>query len=170
MMRTLLILLMTGMSFLISCKKKIDDYSSRGTEYFPLRIGAERLCYYDSTHYSRLQNNTWVFHYLIKEFVKDTFTDQSGKLAYRLEQFRFTDTGRSFQFYDLIMVFLGEYGVQRVGENIRLLKISLPRAGEVLWNLNSRNNLPPVMLSYQNLYEPYHATYVKSDTAISITS
>jgi len=133
MMRVLLISLLLGMSLLMSCKKQTDDYTSRGAEYFPLRIGAERLYYYDSTHYSRLLNNTKVYHYLIQEFVKDTFTDQSGKLAYRLEQYRSTDTGRSYQFYDLITVSVSEYGVQRVEENRRNMVLSFPIRNLRVW-------------------------------------
>ena len=133
MTRLLLISLCLGMSLLISCKKETENYKSKGEEYYPLRIGAERLYQCDSIHYSRLLNNTKGYRYLIRELVKDTFTDQSGNLAYRLEQFISRDTGRSFQFYDLIAVNVNVYGVQRLEENRRNMVLSFPIRNLKVW-------------------------------------
>jgi hypothetical protein len=171
MMRVLLISLLLGMSLLMSCKKATDDYKSRGPEYFPMRIGAERLYYYDSVHYSRLQNNTRVFHYLIKEFVKDTFTDQSGKLAYRLEQYRSKDTGRSYEFYDLIAVSVSEYGVQRVEENRRNMVLSFPIRNLKVWYPYSYWNdsfNTYIKYQYTAVDKPFDNGYIQTPEAVFV--
>ncbi|MEK0422082.1 MAG: hypothetical protein EBV15_01500 [Bacteroidetes bacterium] len=171
MMRVLLISLLLGMSLLMSCKKATDDYKSRGPEYFPMRIGAERLYYYDSVHYSRLQNNTRVFHYLIKEFVKDTFTDQSGKLAYRLEQYRSKDTGRSYEFYDLIAVSVSEYGVQRVEENRRNMVLSFPIRNLKVWYPYSYWNdsfNTYIKYQYTAVDKPFDNGYIQNPEAVFV--
>jgi len=171
MMRVLLISLLLGMSLIMSCKKATDDYKSRGPEYFPMRIGAERLYYYDSVHYSRLQNNTRVFHYLIKEFVKDTFTDQSGKLAYRLEQYRSKDTGRSYEFYDLIAVSVSEYGVQRVEENRRNMVLSFPIRNLKVWYPYSYWNdsfNTYIKYQYTAVDKPFDNGYIQNPAAVFV--
>ncbi|MFN4913901.1 MAG: hypothetical protein ACK5FT_01160 [Sphingomonadales bacterium] len=171
MMRLLLISLWLGMSLLMSCKKETENYKSKGAEYFPLRIGAERLYQYDSVHYSRLLNNTRVYRYLIKEFVKDTFTDQSGNLAYRLEQFVSKDTGRSYQFYDLIAVNVNAYGVQRVEENRRNMVLSFPiRNLKVWYPFSYWNDSFNTFIKYQYsaVDKPFDNGYISNAEAVYV--
>lgn len=171
MMRWLLISLWLGMSLLMSCKKETENYKSKGSEYFPLRIGAERLYQYDSVHYSRLLNNTKVFRYLIKEFVKDTFMDQAGNLAYRLEQFVSKDTGRSYQFYDLIAVDVNEYGVQRVEENRRNMVLSFPIRNLKIWYPHSYwNDSFNTFIKYQYsaVDKPFDNGYISNPEAVYV--
>ncbi len=171
MMRLLLISLWLGMSLLMSCKKETENYKSKGAEYFPLRIGAERLYQYDSVHYSRLLNNTRVYRYLIKEFVKDTFTDQSGNLAYRLEQFVSKDTGRSYQFYDLIAVNVNAYGVQRIEENRRNMVLSFPiRNLKVWYPFSYWNDSFNTFIKYQYsaVDKPFDNGYISNAEAVYV--
>jgi hypothetical protein len=171
MMRLLLISLWLGMSLLMSCKKETENYKSKGAEYFPLRIGAERLYQYDSVHYSRLLNNTRVYRYLIKEFVKDTFTDQSGNLAYRLEQFVSKDTGRSYQFYDLIAVNVNAYGVQRIEDNRRNMVLSFPiRNLKVWYPFSYWNDSFNTFIKYQYsaVDKPFDNGYISNAEAVYV--
>jgi hypothetical protein len=133
MMRMLLISLWLCMSVIISCKKSTEDYRAKGPEYFPLRVGAERQYIYDSIHYSRLLNNTRSFRFWIKEFVKDSFVDQTGNLTYRFEQFISKDSGKSYIFYDLYTAVVTSSGVQRVEENRRNTVMSFPVRNLKLW-------------------------------------
>lgn len=170
-MRLLLISLWLGMSLLMSCKKETENYKSKGAEYFPLRIGAERLYQYDSVHYSRLLNNTRVYRYLIKEFVKDTFTDQSGNLAYRLEQFVSKDTGRSYQFYDLIAVNVNAYGVQRIEDNRRNMVLSFPiRNLKVWYPFSYWNDSFNTFIKYQYsaVDKPFDNGYISNAEAVYV--
>ncbi len=171
MMRLLLISLWLGMSLLMSCKKETENYKSKGAEYFPLRIGAERLYQYDSVHYSRLLNNTRVYRYLIKEFVKDTFTDQSGNLAYRLEQFVSKDTGRSYQFYDLIAVNVNAFGVQRIEDNRRNMVLSFPiRNLKVWYPFSYWNDSFNTFIKYQYsaVDKPFDNGYISNAEAVYV--
>lgn len=171
MMRTWLISAFLGMSLLISCKKATEDYKSKGPEYFPLRIGAERLYNYDSVRYSRLLNNTRIFRFRIKEFVKDTFTDQSGNLAYRLEQYISKDTGRSYAFYDLITVTVSEYGVQRVEENRRNMVLSFPIRNLKVWYPYSYWNdsfSTYIKYQYSAVDKPFNNGYIQNKEAVYV--
>lgn len=133
MIQRLLISLLLCMSFITSCKKAIEDYKAKGPEYYPLRVGAERLYLYDSVHYSRLLNNTRSFRFQVKEFVRDSFIDQTGNLTYRMEQFISKDSGKSFVFFRLYTATVTESGVQRIEENRRNMIMSFPVRNLKLW-------------------------------------
>jgi hypothetical protein len=162
---------MLGMSLVMSCKKSTEDYTSRGPEYFPMRIGAERLYSYDSVHYSRLLNNTRLYSYRIKELVKDTFTDQSGNLAYRLEQFISRDSGKSYQFYDLISVSITPYGVQRVEENRRNMVLSFPIRNLKVWYPYSFWNdsfATYIRYQYSAVDKPFNNGFIQNNEAVYV--
>jgi hypothetical protein len=133
MMRAMLISLLLSMSLVISCKKVTEDYKAKGPEYYPLRVGAERLYFYDSIHYSRLLNNTQRYQYRIKEFVKDSFFDLTGNVTYRIEQFISKDSGKSYSFFDLYTARVSSYGVQRTEENRTNMVMSFPIRNLKLW-------------------------------------
>jgi hypothetical protein len=125
-----------ALSFLVlfSCKENItEEYNFRGKEYYPLRRGAERNYFLDSVHYSRILNKVSYFKYRIRETITDSFLDLSGKINYRLEQFISRDSGRSYQFYDLLNTSVDEYGVQRDAENRKEQILSFPIRNQRSW-------------------------------------
>ena len=171
MIRCFFCFVVLGMILLSSCKKEIENYAAKGQEYFPLRVGAERHYYYDSIHYSRILNNTQVYHYWIKEFVKDSFIDQSGNVAYRLEQYISRDTGKSFSFYDLITVSLNEYGVQRVEENRRNMALSFPIRNLKVWYPYSYWNdsfSTYIKYQYTEVDKPFDNGYMQTPNAVFV--
>lgn len=125
-MKSAFLIILPLLLFVASCRTETEEYRARGLEYFPLRVGSERLYMYDSVSYSRLTASIRYYSFRIREVVKDSFTDQAGKIAYRLEQYESRDTGRSYQFRALHIVNTDAYGVQRVEDNRRNLVLSFP--------------------------------------------
>ena len=171
MMRWFAILPFLALWMLCGCKKTTDDYKAKGLEYFPIRVGAERHYEYDSIHYSRIQNKAQVFHFLIKEFVKDSFIDQAGNNAYRLEQFVSKDTGKSYQFFDLVTVSINGFGVQRVEENRRNQVLSFPIRNLKMWYPYSYWNdsfNSYIKFQYTAVGKPFSNGFVQSADAVYI--
>jgi hypothetical protein len=110
--------------------------------------------------------DTFSFEYM--EIVDTVFFDNVNEPAARMKIVTRKDSLDFWQFRRMYYAKTTEAFYERIEDNIRLLKISFPPAEDVLWNLNSRNNLPPVMLSYQNLYEPYQGEFMKSDTTLTV--
>lgn len=127
-------IILFGLLGLTACREnKISEYSNLGKEYYPLRRGAERRYIMDSVHYSRILNKVTYYKFWLKEVVADSFTDQSGKLTYRIEQYISRDTGRSYQFYDLLTTSVDEYGAQRNSENRQEQILSFPIRNQRSW-------------------------------------
>jgi hypothetical protein len=119
---------------LVACRDDVtEDYTYRGKEYYPLRLGAERFYFLDSVHYSRILNKVSYYKYRVREVIADSFLDQSDKLTYRLEQYISRDTGRSYQFYDLLTTSVDEYGIQRESDNRRQQIMSFPIRNQRSW-------------------------------------
>jgi hypothetical protein len=114
----------------------------------------------------RLQPDTFSFDYM--EIVDTLFLDNIHEPAARIKIVTRKDSLDFWQFRRMCYAKITPSFYERIEENQRYLKISFPPAEDVLWNLNSRNNQPPAMLSYQNLFEPFLGTYVKSDTTLTV--
>jgi hypothetical protein len=171
MMRTMLISLLLSMSLVISCKKTTEDYKAKGPEYYPLRVGAERLYYYDSIHYSRLLNNTQLYHRRIKEFVKDSFIDNTGNISYRIEQFISKDSGKTYSFFDLYTATVSGYGVQRTEENRTNMVMSFPIRNLKLWypyNLWNDSFNTYIKYQYTAVDKPFDNGYISNPEAVYV--
>jgi hypothetical protein len=168
---------MRGLSILVlavlvvfGCRKDSlnkDDYESLSDW---IKFSKNSRCIYrvDSIAFRRDNPLPDTFSFEYMEIVDTVFFDNVNEPAARLKIVTRKDSLDFWQFRRMYYAKTTEAFYERIEDNIRLLKISFPPAEDVLWNLNSRNNLPPVMLSYQNLYEPYQGEFMKSDTTLTV--
>jgi hypothetical protein len=141
--------------FLASCKKKKEDESSvLGLDYYPTKLGRFVVYDVDSTVYNDLTLDTTYYKYRIKEKLADNFTDNQGHAAIRLE--RYIKMFNPNKPYDSIpytikevwMVNADNKSVQVVENNIRFTKMIFPVALNSSWNGNANNNLGENSYSY----------------------
>ena len=141
---------------MISCsKKKIpQDISVLGIDYYPNILGKYVIYDVDSLVYTDLPKDTLVFKYRIKEKLAESYTDNSGMPAIRLE--RFIKKYTASKSYDSIpwtikevwMVNASEKSVQVVESNIRFTKLIFPIQEKSIWNGNVGNTLGDEIYSY----------------------
>jgi len=155
---------------LIACRK--DSLSNNTheslSEWIQLNENSRRIYRVDSIAYIRDNPLPDTFSFEYMEIVDTVFFDNVNEPTARIKIVTRKDSLDFWQFKRMYYAKTTDAYYERVEENIRLLKVSFPPSEDVIWNLNSRNNLPPLMLSYLNLYEPYQGTYVKSDTTLTI--
>jgi hypothetical protein len=134
--------------FLASCKKKKEEESSvLGLDYYPTKLGRFVIYDVDSTVYNDLTLDTTYYKYRIKEKLADNFTDNQGHPAIRLE--RYIKMFNPNKPYDSIpytikevwMVNADNKSVQVVESNVRYTKMIFPVALNSNWNGNANNNL-----------------------------
>ena len=136
--------------FVTSCtKKKIpQDDSLLGLDYYPTTKGKYVIYDVDSTVYNNFPTITVInTKYRIKEKIADSYTDNEGQPAIRLE--RYIKMFNATKPYDSIpwtikevwMVNANKKIIQVSEGNIRYTKLIFPVQTGASWNGNARNTL-----------------------------
>ena len=137
------------MLLLISCSKKTipQDAGLLGLDYYPTSSGKYVVYDIDSTIYTDLPRDTIVYKYRIKEKIADSYTDNQGKPAIRLE--RYIKKYNPLKSYDSIpwtikevwMVNADQKSIQVVEGNVRYTKLIFPIQEKSSWNGNANNTV-----------------------------
>lgn len=132
-----------------SCVKKNvqADKSLLGLDYYPTTSGKFVIYDIDSVVYSELPKDTQSYKYRIKEKLADTFTDNEGKPAIRLE--RYIKKFDPLKPYDSIPWTIKEVWALSANEqrilvsegNIRYTKLIFPIQKGATWNGNAHNTI-----------------------------
>ncbi|MBK8846693.1 MAG: hypothetical protein IPO27_09210 [Bacteroidetes bacterium] len=124
-----------------ACKKDSsqDEIPYIGINYTPIEIGDWIIYDVDSTYKAGFTNYVHA-HYQIKEVVADTFIDDEGHLAYRIERFR-KDSGQfpDWTIYQVWSARISSMAYERNEDNNRFIKVSFPIKNGKTWNGNSKN-------------------------------
>jgi hypothetical protein len=165
----LLLLILPVLLILEQCKNKNEDYTTRGKAFFNYQSGDLREYEIDSLAYEWSSGKLLKYRLLVKEKVLDTFTDLSGHVALRIEQYISRDTGRSYTFYKLSSVFGDAYGYQRVEENQRIVKMIVPINAKRKWDGNIYNGQGFQEFKYTGVGVPYSNNYLSSPDCVEVT-
>lgn len=140
-----------------SCVKKQNEVNENvlGLEYYPTTPGKYIVYDVDSTIYTDLPKDTIQYKYLIKEKIADSFTDNTGNTAIRVE--RYIKKYNSLKPYDSIPWTMKEVyllnannsNIQMVESNLRFTKLIFPVQAKASWNGNALNNLGEQMYKYE---------------------
>lgn len=147
----------SGVLFLIfACaKKKIPaDPAILGLDYYPTTAGKFVIYDVDSIVYTDLPKDTLSYKYRIKEKLADSFTDNEGKPAIRLE--RYIKRYNPLKPYDSIpwtmlevwMVNASQTSIQVRESNVRFTKLIFPIQQNAEWNGNANNTLGELLYSF----------------------
>lgn len=141
----------------VSCTKKTvpGNTSLLGLDYYPTETGKYVIYDVDSIVYTDLPKDTNFVQYRIKEKLADTYTDNQGKTAIRLE--RYIKKYNPLKNYDSIpwsmnevwMVNATNQSVQVVEANNRYTKLIFPVEEKASWNGNAYNTREPWTYSYE---------------------
>ncbi len=141
---------------LASCAKKTipSDAAALGLDYYPTGQGKYVVYEIDSVLYNDLLHDTTEYKYQIKEKIADTYTDNSGRPAIRLE--RYIRKFNPQKPYDSIpwvmkevwMVNADNRSVQVLESNVRYTKLSFPIHDKETWNGNALNTIGALDYTY----------------------
>ncbi len=156
MKKTGFILAACLLALLPACRKKSipADVSVLGLDYYPTTSGKYVVYDVDSIVYTDLPKDTLVYKYRIKEKLTDSFTDNQGKPAIRLERYlKMFNPAKSYDsipwtIKEVWMVNTDQKSVQVVESNTRFTKLIFPVQQNALWNGNAGNTLGEWSYSY----------------------
>lgn len=156
--------------FLLSCKKETEKLSILGEEYFSYEIGQNRYYQCDSILYNSFdaQNPKRVVSFIIKEYVKDTFTDNEGKEVFRLERYISYDNDTSYSFFNLATIQIDKLGIQFYENNARFVRLSFPIREKRSWDGNIYNSFERQRYEYTSVNEPYSNGFMNFDETVGI--
>ncbi len=140
---------------LVSCsKKKTANASLPGFDYYPTREGKFVVYDVDSTVFSDLPVDTIYYRYRIKEKIADSFTDNEGQPAIRLERYiKKFNPGLSYDsipwtLKEVWMVNAGQKSIQVAENNVRYTKLIFPVEEKATWDGNAHNTKGEWLYSY----------------------
>jgi hypothetical protein len=148
--------------FSCSKKKQIDIDSS--TDYFPITHGKYIVYQVDSTVYNDLRKDTAVYKFLLKEKIADSFTDNQGKNAIRIERYikkfnpKIDYQNMPWQMREVYFLSATSSDISIQENNQRFTKLVFPAQQNKSWNANASNNLGEQYYSYK---------YINTDETIS---
>ncbi len=124
---------------LYSCKKETETLQTALlTDYFPLEVGKTFLYRLDSTVPASFGTALVVKSYQAKDTVESTFTDNEGRLSYRIFRFiRDTAGLQSWSFRATFVATPTDQWIEYVDNNLRFLKLHAPVTEGYLWLAHS---------------------------------
>lgn len=136
-------------------KKKVQNTEGLlGLAYYPTTEGKYVIYDVDSIVYTDLPLDTVINKYRIKEKIADTFTDNEGKPAIRLERYiKVYDPKKSYDsipwsIKEVWMVNADKKSIQVSERDVRYTKLIFPIQEKAIWNGNVRNTLGEWEYSY----------------------
>jgi hypothetical protein len=165
---SLVLFAVSGVFLLSNCKKETEERTLRSEEFYRYKAGNLREYDLDSIAYNQSTGVVKTYRFLIKEIVTDSFTDLSGKPAVRIEQQISRDSGKNYSFYALHSMTKDNFGMQRVQNNQRYLKIAIPIVEKKKWNGNLYNNLGEQEFEYISVFRPFQGKYSLYTDCISV--
>ncbi len=154
-MKKLILILLPFFLFSSCTKKKIPvNDNLLGLEYYPLTQGKYVVYDVDSTVYTDLPPSSINTKYRIKEKIADSFTDNQGKPAIRLERYiKKYNAGKSYDsipwtIKEVWMVNADNRSIQVSERNVRYTKLIFPIQENASWNGNAKNTIGEWLYSY----------------------
>lgn len=122
-----------------SCKKESETFQTASlNDYFPLITGKTYLYRLDSTVPVSFGNALAVKSYQAKDSIESTFTDNEGRLSYRI--FRYTRDTAGLQPWTFAATFYAtatDNQVEYVDNNLRFIKLHAPVTEGYTWMAHS---------------------------------
>lgn len=132
----LLVILLGSMACLQSCEEITETVDlEEGIDYFPLEVGQNLVYSVDSLNF--LIGTQGIFidstHTFVREKIVDTFEDNEGNTAYKVERFERKSDTLDWQIRDVWTASRDEQRAFRTEENLRFVRMIFPLKEERVW-------------------------------------
>lgn len=165
---------------LVACKKETEMLNTASlNDYFPLEVGKTNIYRLDSTVPASFGAVLVVKSYQAKDTIESTFTDNEGRLSYRI--FRFTRDTAGLQPWTFTATFTAtptDKWIEYVDNNLRFLKLHAPVTDGYSWlahsfiDTRSVNSTVPYLdnweYEYQNANTPYTVLNTVYDSTVTV--
>lgn len=168
------------MAIFSGCKKQSETLQvGSPAEYFPLQTGKIYLYRLDSTIPSPFGASLIVKSYQAQDSVESAFTDNEGRLSYRIFRFTRDTLGiQSWQFSGTYVATSAPQWIEYVDNNLRFLKLHAPVAEGYSWQAHSFIDTKSInstvtyldgwQYEYRHLNEPFTLFNTTYDSTVTV--
>jgi hypothetical protein len=157
-----------------SCRPSTEETVSKGTEYFPIKIGDIHYYQIDTLVYDLFKKEIDTFSSLVKEEVIEKFQDASNDTVFRVELSRFSESSSNWEvFRTFERKIVDNYAIEKL-ENITELKMIFPissyktKGSSYTWNINMFNNSDPLSVKYTSIFTSFYNGINPYNNCVSI--
>ena len=157
-MKNPFILILIVSFFVSSCKKKEEVRETKGSEYFPMKVGTVLYYDVDSFFFDPFFNKTDTVSTVLKEEVMEKLVDLSNDTIYRIELSTYNKNSfRWIVFQSFYRKIKDNFAIE-VKDNIPEVKLYFPissyktRGSTYAWNLNMFNQFEPKYIKYNRVF------------------
>lgn len=125
--------------FLIACKKDPEPPSDLGLSYYPAEVG--QWVAYDvmEVEHDDPVGKHDTSRYELMERIESTFIDNQGRPSLRIERFKRNNASESWQIADVWYATQTQFGLEKIEEDVRYLRMSYPVKEDREWDGNVYN-------------------------------
>lgn len=154
-----------------SCKKDNFENTNRplGKTYVNNTTGSYNVYKVEEIIYNDFLNTIDTFRYQLKELNESVFKDNLGRNSVRIDRFKLNEK-LQWSYLNTWYSTTDNFSMERIEDNKRLLKLSLPLNEENIWNLNTYNTDNSVTIYYDFIHGPYSVDTFKFDSTIAVKS
>ena len=149
-----------------SCLKPTNDLADFYYDYYPVTLNS--WIEYDVVDIVHSSLGSDTLNYFLKEIKTNTFYDDEGELAQRVERFWKFDLNDNYVIKDVWQEKVTSTTAEKVEENIRLTKLIFPIKNGQYWNGNAFNNQLFCEYTYDSIHEPYLINGLNFDSTITV--
>lgn len=165
---------------LFSCKKETETLEGPAlSDYFPLRTGTSLLYRLDSTVPAAFGGSLLVKSYQAKDSIEATFTDNQGRLSYRIFRYiRDTAGVQPWRYAATYFATPTNNQIEYVENNLRFVKLRLPLKEDVTFKAHSYIDTKSINstvtyldeweYAYQKVGEPFTIKNRTFDSTITV--
>lgn len=155
-----------------SCVREEEQQQFRaiqGKEFSPLNTGNYIIYKITEIKIDKPSNVYDTSIYFLKEIVDIPFIDNQGDTSYRIERY-ITDNENltDWQINCVWQAKLNDHSLQKVEENIRIVKIRFPIKKGLKWDGNLYNELPSKIYEISLLNTPYSIGNIRFDSCLVV--
>jgi hypothetical protein len=142
-------------------KKEVPNYSGLlGLDYYPLEAGKYIIYQVDSTVFTEIPKDTINYAYQVKEKIADSYIDEKGMNAIRLERYvKWFNPNVSYdqlawKIKDVWVIRASDKQIEVQESNVRFVKLIFPIQEKATWNGNAANTLGQQAYIYDSIENP----------------
>ena len=155
----------------VSCKEEtILPQEPQFNNYHPTIKGAFIVYACDSIVYDDFTNTIDTFRFKIKEYYETEFTDNSGRTALRLERYKMPEGSTQWQLRDIWSLVKTDKQVEKVEEDVRMLKLLFPIKEGLEWDINALNNVGSRTVVCKSVHQPFEGQAFNFDSTVTVVN
>jgi hypothetical protein len=137
-------------------------------EYFTAEAGQYIIYQCDSIVFDDFNGTIDTFRFKIKEYYESEFIDNAGRKAMRIERFKQAENASNWVLSDVWQVVKTDLQVEKVEEDVRMIKLIFPVVDEKEWNINALNNVGARTVAYKDVHLPYETETLSFDSTVTV--